>query len=483
MSHDLILVGSSFASTFFLRKYLLYAHPNARVLVLERGSMIPYATRLEQTRKKPRNKVHFVTGGDTDKTYYNSTPSKTWLFDPSFGGSSNSWTGCTPRLMPSDFKLRTRYNVGHDWPLTYEDLEPFYCEAEHLMSISGPERTPYPMSQRYPQPAHSLSTVDRIMQKAYGDLYIGQPTARSSLALNRSKCCTSAVCNICPTNAKFTIENGLMSVYDDPRVEVYTEAQVIALYATNGIIRSVTFTKDGREQTVSADVVALGANPIFNAHILLNSGDSSPALGRHLSEQVGYTAFIYLDGLDNIGGSSYITANGYMLYETVDRSQQAACMIENHNGFLLRHEYGRWRQLAMMKFIFEDIPQSGNCVTLSKEKHMPVVTFNGHSQYVTRGFNYLKANMEKLLSPLPVERVVLEENNVVTEGHILGTTRMTSSPQDGVVDRNLIHHRYRNLFVLGASTFPTISPANPTLTLSALSLWAGHNAFSNNLSV
>jgi choline dehydrogenase-like flavoprotein len=483
MSYDLILIGSSFASTFFLIKFLQYADPSARVLVLERGSMIPYTLRLEQTRKKPRNKVRFVTGGDTDKTYYNATPSKSWLFDPSFGGSSNSWTGCTPRLMPADFQLRTKYNVGYDWPLTYEELEPFYCEAEHIMSISGPMQTPYPMSQPYPQPAHSLSTVDRIMQKAYGDLYFGQPTARSSLSVHRNKCCTSAVCNICPTNAKFTIENGLMGLYEDPRVEVLLESQVIALYTANGIVRSVTFVRDGKHDSASADIVAMGTNPIFNAHILMNSGDSSPALGHHLSEQVGYTAFIYLDGLDNIGGSSYITANGYMLYDTVDRSRQAACMIENHNGFLLRHEYGRWRQVAMMKFIFEDIPQPGNCVTLSKESHMPVVTFNGHSDYVTRGFNYLKANIEKLLSPLPVERIVLEDKNVVTEGHILGTTRMAASAKDGVVDRNLIHHRYRNLFVLGASTFATISPANPTLTLSALSLWAGHNAFSKNISV
>jgi choline dehydrogenase-like flavoprotein len=477
MPHDLILVGSSFASTFFLKKYLEFARPDAHVLVLERGSMIPYETRLERTRKKPRNKVQFITGGDTDKTYYNSTPSKTWLFDPSFGGSSNSWTGCTPRLMPDDFKLRSKFNVGHDWPLSYEDLEPFYCEAEHLMSISGPERTPYPMSQPYPQPAHSLSTVDRIMQKAYGDLWIGQPTARSSITRNRNKCCTSAVCNICPTNAKFTIENGLMGIYRDERVHVSTESQVIGLHTSDGSVRHVTYIKDGKEHTASGEIVALGANPIFNAHVLLNSGDQSPALGRNLSEQVGYTSYIYLDGLDNLGGSSYITANGYMLYDGVDRSKHAACMIENHNGFLLRHEYGKWRQLAMLKFIFEDIPQPGNCVTLSEQRHMPVVKFVGHSDYVTRGLKHLKANLERLLSPLPVERVILEENPVVTEGHILGTTRMSTLPEDGVVDSSLIHHKYRNLFVLGASTFPTISPANPTLTLSALSLRAGQRAF------
>jgi choline dehydrogenase-like flavoprotein len=49
---------------------------------------------------------------------------------------------------------------------------------------------------------------------------------------------------------------------------------------------------------------------------------------------------------------------------------------------------------------------------------------------------------------------------------------MGKDTTDSVVDRHLIHHQYRNLLVLGASAFPTASPAYPTLTLSALSLWA-----------
>jgi choline dehydrogenase-like flavoprotein len=63
-----------------------------------------------------------------------------------------------------------------------------------------------------------------------------------------------------------------------------------------------------------------------------------------------------------------------------------------------------------------------------------------------------------------------------SEGHNLGTTRMGDDPATSVVDRHLIHHRVRNLFVLGGSVFPTISPSNPTLTICALSLRAGAHA-------
>ncbi|MCY3787804.1 MAG: GMC oxidoreductase, partial [Gemmatimonadetes bacterium] len=62
-----------------------------------------------------------------------------------------------------------------------------------------------------------------------------------------------------------------------------------------------------------------------------------------------------------------------------------------------------------------------------------------------------------------------------TENHILGTTPMGTDPRHSIVDRGLIHHQVRNLLVLGGGAFPTSSPVNPTLTLSALSLWAAHH--------
>jgi choline dehydrogenase-like flavoprotein len=55
--------------------------------------------------------------------------------------------------------------------------------------------------------------------------------------------------------------------------------------------------------------------------------------------------------------------------------------------------------------------------------------------------------------------------------------RMGNNIQDGVVDKHLIHHKYRNLFVLGSGSFTTYTPTNPTLTLSALSLYAADKSF------
>ena len=104
--------------------------------------------------------------------------------------------------------------------------------------------------------------------------------------------------------------------------------------------------------------------------------------------------------------------------------------------------------------------------------------YRGHSDYAQRGIEALGELLPQLLSALPVEKFVLDERPSATENHILGTAIMGSDPQHSVVDRHLVHHQVRNLLVLGSGAFPTGSPANPTLTISALSLWAAHHLLS-----
>jgi len=478
MQYDLVLVGTSFASSFFLKKYLEKSSADTRVLVLERGEFVPHQRRLENARVQPYGAVNYISsGGGGGPTYLNDNPQKPWIFDPSFGGSSNCWTGCTPRFMPNDFRLKSTYKVGLDWSVQYEELEPYYCEAESIMAISGPGITPYPMSRAYPQPAHALSNIDRILQKDYGDLYISQPTARSSINGKRNQCCTSAVCHLCPVQAKFTIENGLAEIYRDPRVEVSYHSQVFQLDTGNDLIHSVVYLKDHQEMRANGDAIALGANALFNPHILTNSGDTNPNTGHYLSEQVGFYCYLYLKDLENFGGSSIITANGFMLYDQVDRSQMAACLIENHNDIFVRYEHGKWRNIVKLKFVFEDIPQFDNVVGKSESAAIPNVHYGTHSDYVSRGYQNLKNRIESLFKSLPVEEIYLDAKPQPSESHILGTTRMHDDPAIGVVDKQLIHHQYRNLFVLGGSVFPAITPGNPTLTISALSLYAADKSF------
>jgi choline dehydrogenase-like flavoprotein len=101
-----------------------------------------------------------------------------------------------------------------------------------------------------------------------------------------------------------------------------------------------------------------------------------------------------------------------------------------------------------------------------------VLRFVDYDSYAYRGIEAIAHRLDHVLAPLPVERVALDPQPASTEGHILGTVVMGNDPETSVVDRWMVHHRIRNLLVLGGSAFPTGSPSNPTLTISALSLWS-----------
>jgi len=129
-----------------------------------------------------------------------------------------------------------------------------------------------------------------------------------------------------------------------------------------------------------------------------------------------------------------------------------------------------------MKFILEDLPQAENRVTVASDG-TPELHFEDYSPYAYRGIEEVGTALGKVLEPLPVERIDLDPTPSATEGHILGTAVMGDDPTASVVDQWMIHHRIRNLLVIGGSAFPTGSPANPTLTISALSLRSAAHLF------
>lgn len=466
---DLIVVGTGFASSFFLLSYLQQAKPNARVLVLERGRFDTHRWQVENTR---------TTSQNANATFVNQNPDKAWVYNPGFGGGSNCWWAVTPRLLPNDFQMQTKYGVGIDWPLSYADLEPFYTEAEEIMQISGPQdHYPFPKSSPYPQPPHRFSDVDKAFKAAYPDLYFHQPTARARVnTQNRSRCCATGVCTLCPVNAKFTIQNELHSLYQDPRVILQLEATAQSIETQGGIAIGVNYILGDKTLHASGELIVLGANAIFNPHILQRSNILHPMLGKRLHEQTSVEMVADLDGLNNFQGSTSVTGHGYMLYDSEDRRDFAAILIENFNIPKIRTEQGKWQQRLHLKFIFEVLPSEENYVKFhDNTPDIPELIHTGYSDYTLKSIERLPSLFPDLLAPLPIEHIypLLPLNR--TESHILGTTLMGNDPEFSIIDKHLIHHDIRNLLVLGGGAFPTSSPSNPTLTISALSLWAANH--------
>jgi choline dehydrogenase-like flavoprotein len=471
--YDLVLIGSGFASSFFLHRYLQLAPASARVLVLERGEWRDHRWHLTHRDELER---------DSKAACRLDRSAKPWVFRLALGGSSNCWWACTPRFLPEDFRLKSTYGIGRDWLVSYDDLEEYYCAAEEIMAVSGPDDgSPYPRSRPYPQPPHRFSDPDRLLKRRFPDAFFNQPAARPSRAIQsgRARCCASGVCSRCPIDSKFTVINSLGHLYRaDSRVTLLTGATVTALDVAGNRVVTVRYQESGAERTARADLVGLGANAIFNPHLLLRSGLSEGRAGQGLLEQVSRNVIVDLHGVDNFQGSTSITGQGYMLYSGPHRRSRAAALMESWNVPILRNERGKWRQRLRLKFIFEDLPRPENRVRAAADGNRPDVEYTRPSLYAEQGVDALESSLPQVLEALPVERYFVDPDFPETEGHILGTTIMGSDPDSSVVDRHLLHHRVRNLAVLGGSVFPTISPSNPTLTICALSLWAADRLMS-----
>lgn len=475
IKYDLIVVGTGFASTFFLKKFL-EKQKDKKILVLERGNLYPYIERLKA--KRGESSEYEKNSPSYLDTFVNHHPEKAWRYTNNFGGSSNCWWGCTPRFMPSDFKMKSLYGIEQDWPIDYDELEKYYEEVEQLMFVSGPEETPFPRKNIYPLPPHLFAPPDQILHTKYGVEYISQPTARARQAVDgRNQCLGNATCELCPVNAKFTIENSNIDVYSHENVTISYGANAYALTIVNNKATQIHYVQDKVEKMAVADMFILGANPFFNTNILLNSGDKNSFTGKGFGEQLGIQTLIYLENMRNTGGTTWVNANGYMLYDGEHRKQYAGCLIETNNAPYIRLEENKWYNIMSFRLIFEDLPQSDNYITTTDDKLIPQIYYNaGRSQYALKAFEEAKKKIPKMLDCLPVEAIKYLDP-FPNEGHILGGTRMGTSPQNSVVDKHLIHHQYKNVMVLGAGSFTTYTPSNPTLTLSALSLYAADKVF------
>lgn len=461
--YDVVVIGTGFGSLFFVEGYL-GKRPAARILMLERGTFNSHAWQLQQDRNSSLPHT---------STFRTDAASKVWNFTVGLGGGTNCWYAQTPRFHPSDFRMRSNYGVAQDWPLDYDELEPYYVAAETKMSVAGsPEMGEIlPRSAPFPQPPHKLTAVDEIMRKAQPQFHVPIATARASIATaGRPPCCASARCNLCPVNAKFTFENGFTNLREHPNVEFRTECEVTHFDRAGGVVRAAVYRNGGAEHRVTGDLFVLGANAIHSPAILLRSGIDHPLTGVGIHEQVGYSLEVLLDGVDSLNGGTITTALNYSLYDTPARKDHAGALIyfDNRWPHGLRKEYGRWRQLAPLVVVVEDLPQDANRVVLDGDG-VPKVLHPDVSEYAKRGVRQSLIDIEKVLAPLPVERIDFKGMRD-TESHIQGSLRMGHERASSVIDARQIHHDVRNLVVVGSSVFPSGPNSNPSLSVAALSL-------------
>ena len=469
-----------------------------KVAMLERGALKTHAEQLADGQWEAD-----VPGARHNDETAPGTPSHPWSYVYGVGGSTLHWAGATPRFTSSDFKMRSSYGVMVDWPLSLEQLVPFYRRAEQALGVAGaPDPGDAGAGPRLPGaralPPHPLSPMDRVVAphlRPFGPL----PQARPSRPLQgRPACCGSATCELCPVDARFSPLNGLTAVLDHPGLDLRTET-VAARLSTDPAGRLIdgieAIDASGGRLPIRAKRYVLAASGFENPAILLRSGLERDAVGRYLFDHAHTTLTVSLRrDLQPGYGDSLSTGISDAFREGSFRSSHSAAILIPFNpgaslgplvsagvlaggdGERMRGEVlSNWRRMLPLDMLTEDVPQAGRRVTLSRDRDsfgLPInlVAYPPPTRYEPAGVERAVEQVRRRLAPLGVRGIETEPGP--RGSHLLGTCRMGSG-DDAVVDSEMRHLDFENLFVAGGSAFPTYTPAHPTLTIAALALRLG----------
>jgi choline dehydrogenase-like flavoprotein len=470
----------------------------ATVAMLERGALKTHAEQLADGEWSAD-----VPGAQPNNETAPGTLSYPWSYVYGVGGSSLHWSGTTPRFKAADFAMRSTYGVMRDWPISLEQLLPYYRRAEQALGIAGaPEEAepaagpPLPGAKTLPP--HPHSPMDEVVGphlEPFGPL----PQARPSQPLQgRPACCGSATCELCPVDARFSALNGLQVVLGHPGLDLHRQT-VAARLRRDPSGRSIeaieAIAPDGTHMLVRAQRYVLAANGFENPGILLRSGLQRADVGHYLSDHGHTSLFATLRRAVRPGyGSTLVTGLSEAFRDGPFRSRYAAAIVSLYNpgvplgpfvadgisagndGDEVRaRALAAWKRILPLDMLSEDVPQRARRVSLSPRRDsfgLPLnrIAYSEPSRYERDGIAHVVESLRRRLAPLGVSEVTAKPGP--RGGHLLGTCRMGDG-DEGVVDDQLRHLDFENLFVAGGSAFPTYGPVHPTLTVAALALRLG----------
>lgn len=419
------------------------------------------------------------------------------------GGGTTHFTGVFLRYHESDFRTKTEDGVGEDWPITYEDLEPYYDKIEKDIAVSGPKdfpwgsfHGPYPYPEREPTSANA--EIFRKGCEKLGIRSVVAPLAINSAPFDgRPPCINRGFCNQgCKPNAKFStlvhhipkaIAQGAEVISDSMVTQVHTNKE--------GQATGVTFVHDGKTYEQKARVIILSNFVIETPRLLLNSANSQfpdglanssgwvgKAIMPHSSNDV-YAKFPYeirlYKGTPVLATTQEFYkadetgtfARGYTLHAHGSRPVEMAKGITKKGdlwGEQLRNTMLDYNFYGRVTLVGEVLPNPVNCVTLSDEKDeygmpVPEVSFS-YGQNDLKLINHAVGKMQEILTAAGGTPEFITDDTA----HLMGGCRMGDDPETSVVNSFGQSHDIPNLFICSASMFVTSGGGNPTNTIMAL---------------
>jgi choline dehydrogenase-like flavoprotein len=417
------------------------------------------------------------------------------------GGSTLGYTAYTPRPQPDDFKIKSDFGVGRDWPLSYEDLEPYYDELENFLGVSGPSPYPWgpPRKSKYPLPPLPLNAAAKLMERGCNQMNLKTaPAANAILSAPyfqpfvgwRNACNNRGFCQAgCNTGAKASMDVTFIPVAIHFGAEIRTESFATVLEKnTQGKITAVVYKNDGVEKKQLCKYLFLCAGAIETPRLLLINqlGNSSGEVGKNFMANVGVQVWGEFPELTHpykgIPASLICEemhrphadfASGYFLQSIGVMPITYASQLTRATGIWgkeLRKRMEAYNHVAGINMHGECLPQKNNFLELSDEPDQ--IGLPKPRIHFTLGENEKKiaSHGEKLMkeiwSAAGAENMFVYNRN----SHTIGTCVMGNNGGNSVVNAEGRSFDIPNLYICDNSVFPSSMNANPALTIMALGL-------------
>jgi choline dehydrogenase-like flavoprotein len=506
-SYDVIIIGSG-AGGGTLAHHL--APSGKRILLLERGDWLP---------REPQNwlaeEVFVANRYVSPETWYDA---KGKPFQPQVhyfvGGATKLYGAALYRLRREDFgELRHHGGISPAWPISYDELEPYYTQAEQLYQVHGArgeDPTEPEASAPYPHPAVSHEAriqqlSDDLAAAGYHPFHAPCGILLDEANMPYSTCVRCPNCDgfPCPLHAKSDAEViGVRPALEHPNVTLLRNARAVRLgtNAEGTAVTEVVVEHDGETETFAGDLVVVSCGAANSAKLLLESAtDKHPNGLANGSDQVGRN-FMFHDSQAVLALSReenptvYQKTLGlndfYFGADDFDYPLGNIQMVGKSQAPMFRGEKPvetklapRWslERIARHAIDFwlstEDLPSPDNRVTVDRDGKLTLSYAETNAEPRKRLYEKVKSVVGQLdMNPGHlVHRFAYMKNEIPVAGcaHQAGTCRFGSDPATSVLNTDCRAHELDNVYVVDTSFFPSIGAVNPALTAMANALRVG----------
>jgi choline dehydrogenase-like flavoprotein len=532
-SYDAIVVGSGISGGWVAKEL---CEKGLTVLMLERGENVthpnyPTATKApwefphrlhlseEDKHLHPVQSRHWSFREDNKHFYmndlenpYEETKRFDWIRGNVVGGRSLVWSRACYRWSDLDFEANSKDGYGIDWPIRYEDIEPWYSYAEKFIGVSGNRDGIVQLPDGEYLPPFEMNAAEKHFQKQitknYNDrkLIMGRTANLTKPVQGRGQCQARDLCHRgCPFGAYFSTNASTMpAAYATGNLTVKQQSLVNKVLYDEQKQRAsgveVIDTVTGKTTEYFAPLIFLNASTVATAAILLNStshcfpnglGNGSEQVGRNLMDHhKGLSAAAEVDGFENryyygrrptpayiprfrnVTNKETDFLRGYNFGVSGSRSRQTADGIGAAAKEAMS-EPGGW-QIVMYAF-GECLPYQENRITLSADKKdkwgRPLVITDCEFKTNEKAMHEDMGEVAQEMLDIAGYKNIVVNNEISFPGnanHEMGTVRMGKDAKTSVLNAFNQMHEVPNVFVTDGSCMTSSSCVNPSLTYMAL---------------